>query len=159
MRIAIGADHGGYTLKKNIINFLKDSDYKIEDFGAFSSKRCDYPPIGYKVASGVASGKFERGILICKTGLGMSMVANKIPGVRAALLHNVKSACSSREHNDANVAVFSGKSMDKDKAKKILKVWLTTKFIGGRHARRVKQIKKVEEKVKRGKFPRHGGVI
>ena len=146
MRIAIGADHGGYVLKRDIINFLKEHNYKIKDFGTFSGNRFDYPSIGYKVARAVVSGRFERGILICKTGLGMTMVSNKVPGIRAALLHNVARGRSSREHNDANVAVFSGTSTNKDKAIKILKVWLATKFIGGRHARRVKQIKRLERK-------------
>ena len=149
MRIAIGADHGGYTLKKEIINFLKRDDYKVRDFGTFSPKRCDYPPIGYKVASEVASGRFERGILICKTGLGMCMVSNKVPGVRATLLHNIGSARSSRRHNDANIAVFSGESMKKNEARRILKAWLTTEFIGGRHKRRVRQIEKMEGKIRR----------
>lgn len=148
MKIAIGADHGGYALKKDIIDFLK-RNYKVKDFGTYSSKRCDYPPIGYKVASEVAMGKFERGILVCKTGLGMSMVSNKIPGVRAALLHNEESARSSREHNDANIAVFSGNSMDKNKAKRILKVWLTTEFAGGRHAKRIRQIKRIEDRIRK----------
>lgn len=151
MRIAIGADHGGYALKKDIIDFLRSNDYKVKDFGTSSLKRCDYPPTGYKVASEVASGKFERGILICKTGLGMSMVANKVPGIRAALLHDVESARWSREHNNSNIAVFSGKSMGKNKARRILKVWLTTEFTGGRHARRVRQIKRIEEKIRQGR--------
>ena len=148
MRIAIGADHGGFVLKKDIIGFLKRKNYKVKDFGTFSPKRCDYPPIGYKVASEVGSGKFDRGILICKSGLGMTMVANKVRGIRAALLHSIESARSSRKHNDANIAVFSGNAMSKRKARRILKVWLTIDFAGGRHARRVNQIKKIEKKVK-----------
>ena len=148
MRIAIGADHGGYTLKKDIMDFLKGNNYKVKDFGTFGLKRCDYPPIGYKVASEIAAGRFERGILICKTGLGMSIVANKVPGVRAALLHDVESARSSRRHNDANIAVFSGTSINKNKAKEILKVWLAIEFIGGRHSRRIRQIEKIEENIK-----------
>lgn len=147
MRIVIGADHGGYILKKDIIALLKKDDHKVKDFGTYSAERCDYPLIGYNVASNVASGRFERGILICKTGLGMCMVANKVPGIRAALLYDVASARSSREHNDANIAVFSGNSMDKNKVRKILKVWLTTEFIGGRHAERLRQIKRIEEKI------------
>lgn len=147
MRIAIGADHGGYALKKDIIDFLKKDNYKFKDFGTYSSKRCDYPPIGYKVAKEVASGNFNRGILICKTGLGMCMVANKVPGIRAALLYDIESARSSREHNDANIAVFSAKSIGKNKFERILKMWLTTEFLGGRHARRIRQIKRIEEKI------------
>ena len=150
MKIAIGADHGGFVLKKDIIDFLKKNNCKVKDFGTFSPERCDYPPIGCKVAREVASGKFERGILICKSGLGMSMVSNKMPGIRAALLHNIESARSSREHNDANIAVFSGDSMAKKKVRKILKVWLTTGFAGGRHAKRVRQIKEIEDKIMGG---------
>ena len=147
MQIAIGADHGGVVLKKDIMQFLRNRNLKVKDFGTFSPKRCDYPPLGYKVAAEVARHKFERGILICKTGLGMCMVSNKVPGIRAALLHNVESARSSRRHNDANIAVFSGNLMSKSQAVRILKVWLATEFEGGRHARRVRQIEGIENKV------------
>jgi ribose 5-phosphate isomerase B len=149
MRIAIGADHGGYVLKKYIIGFLRKDNHKIKDFGTYSPKRCDYPPIGYRVAANVAKGKFERGILICKTGLGMTMVANKVPGIRAALLHNTESARSSRRHNDSNIAVFSGSLINNNKAGRLLKMWLTTEFDGGRHARRIRQIRKIGRKIKR----------
>lgn len=145
-RIAVGADHGGFKLKKNVVGFLKKKKYVVRDFGAFTAARCDYPPIGYKVSRDVASCRSERGILICKSGLGMSMVANKVPGIRAALLSNIKSARSSREHNDANIAVFSGSSMKAGKAKRILEVWLNTEFLGGRHAKRLRQIKKIEKR-------------
>ena len=147
MKIAIGADHGGFKLKKGIRDFLKKKKYRIKDFGTFSSKSCDYPLMGYKVASRVASGEFDRGILICKSGLGMCMVSNKVPGIRAVLLRDVKSARSSREHNDANIAVFSGRSVGIGKVRKILEVWLVTPFAGGRHARRIGQIKRIEEKI------------
>jgi ribose 5-phosphate isomerase B len=152
MKIAIGADHGGFELKKGIKDFLKKKKYQIKDFGTSSSKSCDYPLIGYKVASCVASGEFDRGILICKSGLGMCMVSNKVPGIRAARLCNVESAHSSRKHNDANIAVFSGKSIGIGKVRKILEVWLTTPFAGGRHARRIRQIKGIEEKILKGKL-------
>lgn len=152
MKIAIGADHGGFDLKKGIKACLKKEKYRIKDFGTFNSKSCDYPIMGYKVASRVASGEFDRGILICKSGLGMCMVSNKVPGIRAALLRDVKSARSSREHNDANIAVFSGRSIGIGKVRKILKVWLATPFSGGRHARRIRQIKRIEEKIKKGKL-------
>lgn len=147
MKIAIGSDHGGFILKKAIIDFLKKNNYEIKDFGTYGLKRCDYPKIGYKVASKVASREFERGILVCKSGLGMSMVANKIPGIRAALLHNLQSARSSRKHNDANIAVFSGNSMARNKVKKILKTWFKTEFSKGRHAKRVRQIRSIEKKI------------
>lgn len=148
MKIAIGADHGGFDLKKDIIDFLDALRYEVKDFGTFSAERCDYPKIGYKVAASVGSGKFEKGILICKSGLGMCIVANKVPGIRAALLHNEETARLSREHNDANVAIFSGKSMNLSKAGKILKVWFATDFEGGRHLKRLKQIAVVERKTR-----------
>src|SRR3989338_11528327 len=92
IRIAIGADHGGFDLKKDILDFLKAWHYKVKDFGTFAAERCDYPKIGYKVAASVASGKFERGVLICKSGLGMCIVANKVPGIRAVLLADEENA-------------------------------------------------------------------
>lgn len=148
IRIAIGADHGGFDLKKDIIDFLKAWHYEVKDFGTFAAERCDYPKIGYKVAASVASGKFERGVLICKSGLGMCIVANKVPGIRAVLLADEENARLSREHNDANIAIFSGKSMDVSRAKKILEIWLTTDFEGGRHLKRIKQIRAVEKKIR-----------
>ena len=151
MKIAIGADHGGFDLKRHIIAFLKKQGYDVKDFGVFSPKRCDYPAIGYKVAKEVTSGGFDKGVLICKSGLGMSMVANKVPGIRAAFLRDIKGARSSREHNDANIAVFSGNSMRKGNAEKLLKIWLNTAFKGGRHARRVRQINKIEKKIRAGR--------
>jgi len=151
MQIAIGADHGGYALKKDVMKILKKNGYKVRDFGTYSAKRCDYPPIGYKVAFNVASGRYQRGILICKSGLGMSMVANKVPGIRAALLSNAASARSSREHNDANIAVLSGNRVSKKKAEKILKIWFETEFLGGRHKRRIRQLANIGKRLKRGR--------
>ena len=133
-------------MKKDIIGLLKKGGYKVKDFGTFGPERCDYPFIGHRVASEVARGRFERGILICKTGLGMCMVSNKVRGIRAALLHDVESARSSRMHNDANIAVFAGTSTGKGKAGRILKAWLKTEFAGGRHARRIRQIKRLEKR-------------
>ncbi|MDD5680394.1 MAG: ribose 5-phosphate isomerase B [Candidatus Omnitrophica bacterium] len=151
MKIAVGSDHGGFDLKKDVINFLKAWHYHVKDFGTFAPERCDYPKIGYKVASGVASGKFDRGVLICKSGLGMCIVANKVHGIRAVLLSEEESARLSREHNDANIAIFSGKSMNITRAKRILEVWLSTDFEGGRHKKRLDQIRAIEKKmIKRG---------
>ena len=151
MKIAIGADHGGYALKKDLIDELRKRGHEIRDFGTYSQKRCDYPPIGRKVASLVASGKFDRGILICKSGLGMSMAANRVRGVRAALLFDTAGARSSREHNDANIAVFSGNRTGVKKASGILKVWFNTEFLGGRHERRVRQLDRPGKKSNRGR--------
>jgi ribose 5-phosphate isomerase B len=148
MKIAIGADHGGFDLKKDILSFLKARHYQVKDFGTFTPERCDYPKIGYKVAAGVASGKFDRGILICKSGFGMCIVANKVNGIRAVLLADGESARLSRAHNDANVAVFSGKSMNITRAKKILDTWLSADFEGGRHKKRLDQINAIEKKIR-----------
>jgi len=148
MRIAIGADHGGFDLKGHIIKFLKEKGHTVKDFGTFSAERCDYPGIGYAVASEVASGRFNRGVLICKSGLGMSIISNKVPGIRAALLRAPEDARSSRMHNDANIAVFSGSSTSRRRALTMLRLWLSEDFLGGRHARRVNQIKKIEKKIR-----------
>lgn len=148
MRVAIGADHGGFELKQKLIEFLKGQGYKVKDFGAFNSKSCDYPQFAYKVAKEVSLGKSERGVLICKTGLGMVMVANKFPKVRAAVCHNLKLAVSSREHNDANILVYGSLFIKENLAKKILEVWLKTPSLGDRHQRRVKQIESIEKKLR-----------
>jgi len=144
MRIAIGADHGGYDLKGKIIKYLKSKGHELEDFGCYTSESCDYPRYGFLVAEAVGKRRFPRGILICKSGIGMSIVANKVRGVRAALVTDIEGARSSREHNDANVIVFASKMMNIYKAKKILDVWLSTRRLGGRHLRRVKQISDLE---------------
>ncbi len=146
MRIAIGADHGGFDLKVKMIKYLKAKGHAVKDFGAYSSEPCDYPKYSFIVARAVASRRYSRGILICKSGIGMSIVANKVRGIRAALVDDVEAARSSREHNDSNIIVFGSKDMNIYKAKRILEVWLRTRCLGGRHLRRVKQIKALEEK-------------
>lgn len=144
MRIAIGADHGGFGLKGKIIKYLKSKGYELKDFGCYTAESCDYPKYGFSVAEAVGKKKFPRGILICKSGIGMSIIANKVRGVRAALVSDVESARSSREHNDANVIVFGSKMINIYKAKRILDIWLSTRRLGGRHLRRVKQISDLE---------------
>lgn len=146
MPIAIGADHGGFGLKTKIIKYLKAKGRAVKDFGTYSPEPCDYPKYGFVVARAVAGGKYPRGILICKSGIGMSIVANKVRGIRAALVDSVETARSSREHNDANIIVFGSKNTDAYKAKRILEVWLKTRCLGGRHLRRVKEIKALEDK-------------
>jgi ribose 5-phosphate isomerase B len=148
MKIAIGSDHGGFELKKSVIGFLKDEGYEIEDLGTHSKDSCDYPMIGFEVAKAVAGGRAERGVLICKTGVGMVIIANKVHGVRAAACYDVDMAKSSREHNDCNVAVLAASYTSADEAKNILKAWLAAEHIGDRHARRVDQIKDIESKLK-----------
>jgi ribose 5-phosphate isomerase B len=148
MRITIGADHGGFELKEKLVKFLKDNGHKVKDFGTFSAVSCDYPPIGYKVAREVALKKAERGVLICKTGIGLAIVANKLPGIRAAVCHDTKSAISSRTHNDTNILVFGALFIKENWARKILEIWLKTPALGGRHKRRVKQIESMENKLR-----------
>ena len=148
MKIAIGSDHGGYDLKNQITAFLKEKGCGVEDFGAHSKESCDYPVIGFEVAKAVADGRCEKGVLICKTGVGMAIIANKVHGVRAAACYDVEMAKSSREHNDCNVIVLAANYTDLKKAKEILKIWLETEHSGQRHARRVKQIKEIETKLK-----------
>lgn len=148
MKIAIGSDHGGYELKNRIVEFLKAEGHKVEDLGTHSKESCDYPLIGFEVASAVGEGSAERGILICKTGVGMVIIANKVHGVRAAACYDVEIAKTSREHNDTNICVLAASYTDAKSAKEIIKVWLATLHEGERHARRVKQIKDIETKLK-----------
>lgn len=148
MKIAIGSDHGGYELKEKIVEYLKGEGYNVDDRGTHSKESCDYPLIGFEVAKLVGEGKAERGILICKTGVGMVIIANKVHGVRAAACYDTDIAKSSREHNDTNVCVIAGSYTDPKKAKDIVKVWLTTDHNEERHVRRVKQIKDIENKLK-----------
>jgi ribose 5-phosphate isomerase B len=146
MRIAIGSDHGGYNLKQDIIRYLKASGHNVLDVGCFCPDSCDYPEYGRLVAELVSRKSADRGILICKSGIGLSIVANKIKGVRAASCYNVSQAKSSREHNEANVLSLGALYTDKNLAKRIVSVWLKAKPAGGRHARRVRQITQIEKK-------------
>jgi ribose 5-phosphate isomerase B len=143
-RIAIGCDHRGFKLKELITSFLQDEDYSYQDFGCRNTEPVDYPDIAREVGKAVASGKFDRGILICSTGIGMCIAANKIKGVRAALCHNVFAAQRARQHNDANVLCLAGEDVDTSVALGIVKTFLTADFEGGRHARRVNKIRALE---------------
>lgn len=146
MRIAIAADHGGYTLKEQMKNVLKEMNLEFQDFGTDSEQSVDYPDYGIKVAEGVAKGEFDRGILICGTGLGMSMVANKVPGVRCAVVHDTFSAKATREHNDSNVLAMGARVIGPGLAEEIVRVWLSADFAGGRHAQRLEKMRRIEEK-------------
>jgi ribose 5-phosphate isomerase B len=148
MRVAIGSDHGGFELKTKIIEFLAQEGYDVKDFGTHSKESCDYPIIGFEVAQAVSDSSADRGILICKTGVGMAIIANKLHGVRAAACYDEEMAGSSREHNDCNVIVLAANYTDAKKSKDIVKMWLKTEHAGDRHARRVKQIKDIEAKLK-----------
>ena len=141
MKIAIGADHGGFILKEEIRKHLLKKGISVKDFGTFSEESVDYPDIGKKVAKAVAQNKFKFGILICGTGLGMSMVANKVAGIRAAVCHNIFTAKMSRAHNDANILCLGGRVLKKSTALKMVDAFLKTKFEGGRHLRRIRKIK------------------
>ncbi|QVK21534.1 ribose 5-phosphate isomerase B [Mycoplasmatota bacterium] len=143
MRIVIGCDHGGYVLKKKIIAYLEENNITFEDVGSYSEESVDYPEYARKVAKKVTSGKFDRGILLCGTGIGISIAANKVKGARCALVHDVESASLTRQHNDSNILAMGGRIVDHNLALEIVKIWLSTDFEGGRHLRRVNSIEEV----------------
>lgn len=147
LKIGIGADHRGFKLKSELIEALKKIGCKIKDFGTNSEAPCDYPEVGFQIALAVANREIDRGILICKTGIGFAIVANKVPGIRAALCHDVESARGSREHNDSNVLVLGSDFVDKKHGELIVQLWLNTPFAGGRHARRTRQIEGIEQRI------------
>lgn len=144
MKIAIASDHGGYSLKEEIKNYLKSQNYKFKDFGCDSVESCDYADFGFLTAEAVACGKFNKGILICKSGIGMSITANKVKGIRAALCNNTELAEKSRKHNDANILVLGAEDTDPLNARLIVNTWLKTEFEGGRHKRRIDKITEYE---------------
>lgn len=144
-KIIIGSDHAAYALKEKIKDFLVKADIKVEDAGCYSEESVDYPDFGIKVATMVSKKIFERGILLCGTGLGMSMVANKFPGVRAALCTGLFSAIMSRRHNDANILVMGGRVTGETLAEEIVKAWLETPFEGGRHQLRLDMFDNVKK--------------
>ena len=145
MQIGLACDHGGFEIKQELKDFLKGMGVEPVDMGTFNEDSVDYPDFGVLVAERVSKGDLEKGILICGTGIGMSIVANKFPGVRAALVNDLYSSRLSREHNDANVLVIGGRIVGRDLAKEIVKVWLDTPFSGGRHQRRLDKIKALEK--------------
>ena len=144
MRIAIGSDHRGLNLKRVIMDLLSQEGHSYEDFGCHDTAAVDYPDIGGRVAQAVAEGRFEHGILICSTGIGMSMVANKVPGVRAALCHDPFSARRSREHNDANVLCLGEWVVGEGLTGEIVTTYLSAQFQGGRHAQRLEKVRELE---------------
>ncbi len=147
-RIIIGSDHAGFKLKEILKSYLLKSGFKVDDIGTYSLQRCDYPRIAYKLAHQISSGKASRGILICHTGIGNSIVANRLPGVRAALCYNIRAARLTRRHNDSNVLVLGAAFVKAALAKRITGVWLKTRFVGGRHKRRLNQIKDLEKNIR-----------
>jgi ribose 5-phosphate isomerase B len=144
MRIAIGSDHRGLTLKKRVTDLLKKAGHEYKDFGAFSEESVDYPLIAGKVGRSVVSGEYERGILICGTGIGMCMVANKIKGIRAAMAFNEFTAARARAHNDANILCL-GAENDQSQLPEMLKTFFSTQCEGGRHQKRVDMIMGMEK--------------
>jgi ribose 5-phosphate isomerase B len=149
MTIAIGCDHAGVELKNELLSLLNNLRIQYIDYGTDSPESVDYPDFGEKVSDAVSSGKIESGILICGTGIGMSIVANKFPGVRASLCNDLFTAKMSRLHNDANILVIGGRIVGKDLAKEIVKTWVSTSFEGDRHCRRLDKITKIEERLKK----------
>jgi ribose 5-phosphate isomerase B len=149
LKIAVGSDHGGFLLKDVIMKYLKEKNIDFTDFGCFSKDSVDYPDIGQAVGEAVAAGEYDKGIICCGTGIGISISANKVPGVRAALCGDCFSAKASREHNDANVLALGERVIGAELAKMIVDTWLSSEFQGGRHGRRVEKIAKIEEKYRR----------
>jgi len=145
MKIAVGSDHRGFEAKQQIKAIVTQLGHECIDVGTNDSNPVDYPDIAYLAATAVVQKKADRAILACATGLGMSIAANKVKGIRAALCHDELSAQISRDHNDANVLCLSGDQVGEVLLRKIVEVWLSTKFSGGRHLRRVKKIKAIEE--------------
>lgn len=146
MKIIIASDHAGFALKEKLIEYLQSEKYTVIDGGTSSAESIDYPDYGFPAAEKVADGTVEFGIAICGSGIGMSIVTNKVKGIRAALCTSETIARLSRQHNDANMLILPGRFMPFEEAKKIVDTWLTTKFDGGRHQRRLDKIKKYEER-------------
>ena len=146
MRIALGCDHRGLALKQAIMPLLQNLGHSYHDFGCYSADPVDYPDIAQKVAEAVASGDFDHGILVCSTGIGMSIAANKIKGIRAALCHDTFTAQRARQHNDANVLCIGGQNIEVNSALEIVKTYLSTDFEGGRHIPRLNKVEALETK-------------
>lgn len=139
MNIVVGADHGGYILKESLVGWLKDNGYNVIDVGCNSTESVDYPDFAEKVAQEILHGGAEFGVLVCGTGIGMSIAANRHYGIRAANCFDENTAALSREHNNANVLCLGARVLDEDTALNMLKVWLKTEFAGGRHLKRIKK--------------------
>ena len=144
MKIALGSDHGGYALKCDIIQLLEKLGYEYEDFGCYSTDSCDYPIFGEAAARAGAEGKCDRGIVICTTGIGISIAANKVKGIRCAHCADSLEAEMTRRHNDANMMAIGAGFTGRNMAERMVEVFLTTEFEGGRHARRVAQLDAIQ---------------
>lgn len=144
--IAIGSDHGGFELKSELIKHLQAQNIEVKDFGCYNTDSVDYPDIAEVVCGSVVSGECEKGILVCGTGIGMSIAANKIKGIRAALLNDTFSARMTAAHNNSNVIALGGRVVGPELAKDIVDSYLASEFMGGRHQTRIDKIKKLEDK-------------
>ena len=157
--IATGSDHAGYNLKESLKSTLVEAGYSVEDMGTYSDESCDYPDFALKVAEAVSRGEAEKGVLVCATGIGMSMVANRVPGVRAAVCNDEYTARFSRLHNDANVLTMGARVIGEEQARRILDMFMTTEFegqeeAGVRHVRRLDKIREIERKYMKADGPR-----
>jgi len=148
--ILIASDHAGFALKEKLRAYLQKKSIGVKDLGTYSPERCDYPLYAYELAKNISSGKFKRGILICKSGIGNSIVANRLPKVRAALCDSIKITKLSRQHNDSNVLVMGSGFVKADLAQRMILAWLNTKFLGGRHLRRINLINQIDKKIRGG---------
>ena len=151
MKIVLGSDHAGFELKADLRDYLVEQNIAIFDMGVAEEIPADYPEIARAVAEKISQKEFERGILICGSGIGMSIVANRFPGVRAALCHDLYTARMSREHNDANLLVLGGRLIGKGLAREMIKVWLESVFQGGNHQRRLDQIESLDNEMRGGR--------
>jgi len=145
MKLSIAADHRGYQAKKRMKVFLSELGHQTEDFGTDSTKPCDYPDCAYPAAKSVAEGKTDRGIFFCGTGIGMSLAANKVKGIRAALCHDEVTADMARRHNDANILCLPADLLGDKQMTQIIRIFLETPFDGGRHLRRIQKLTKIED--------------
>lgn len=146
MKIAVGCDHAGFQLKNEIMDHLKDKGIEVKDFGTYSEESCDYPEYAQKVAEAVAAKEYELGILVCGTGIGIGIAANKVPGVRAALCSDTFSAHATREHNDANILTLGARVVGAGLAIDIVDAFLNAEFMGGKHQKRIDLITNIEKK-------------
>jgi RpiB/LacA/LacB family sugar-phosphate isomerase len=147
VRIIIGSDHAGFALKESVKGFLSSAGFRVFDAGTYRDESVDYPDYGVLTAGRVSSGEFEKGILVCGSGVGMAIVANKFPGVRAVLCLDEETARLSRQHNDSNILVLAGRKTETAAAERIIKTWMETPFEGGRHQKRLDKIRELEQKL------------
>ncbi len=145
MKIALGSDHGGLQLKNHLVSYLKSKEYEVVDYGTYTSDSCDYPDYAYPAALSLKKGEADYAIVVCTTGIGVSIVANKVKGVRCSLVTNVEDAVLTKEHNNSNCLALGAKNVSCRLAEDIVDAWLNAEFAGGRHLNRVNKIKLVEE--------------